>query len=265
MATEDTEDLSGVPVSEFDSLNTQTTIDSNTTLGTDGTFGTEQDSLQDTADDDVNFDHLIDGIGDDDEQEVFSNPDVLIMYQRWITEKHAPELLMYYGELVDVLKEQVKNQEEMLEDNEDENPLAKRIKLMEIDRIRYVLHEYHRVRLQKIERHFLHLLQDPDRHQILSEHEIEYLKTYTNLLESHFNDEFLLKVHKTFRSLTSQEEEMVDHPNLNKHVFVKITQNDIGTYDVGDSQTEDLREKSIWIARYGAFRELVANDKAILL
>jgi GINS complex subunit 4 len=91
-------------------------------------------------------------------------PDRVGTGQAWISEKLAPCLLAYESEAVTLLQEQVENQQENIDDGSlgsVQNAFIGNLYQIEVDRVRYLLRSYHRVRLQKLQTFVVHILKTP--------------------------------------------------------------------------------------------------------
>lgn len=95
----------------------------------------------------------------------------------------APELLPFQFELVESLLRLVSSREQMIEQKRQvdaDDRFNVNINKMELERVKFVIKSYFRVRLAKIERHLVYLI-EKDRSELLSESE----KIFAfNLLES---------------------------------------------------------------------------------
>eukprot|EP00752_Nemacystus_decipiens_P009708 g8669.t2 len=179
---------------------------------------------------------------------------------------------------------------------------------MELDRLRYSLSKYLRTRLRKVERDALHVLATADgemqgrlsdridarglpprmrrqrgesvvRRQDLLRvllpvrlgWEREHAKGYVDMLEDHFTRICLSQMPSNFRSLTntSQEENMVQEPNLDTFVVCRAT-DDIGMVQIGEAAGRDdssmnLLQGDMFIVRYRPIRNLVLEGRVELI
>ncbi|GFU02568.1 DNA replication complex GINS protein SLD5 [Nephila pilipes] len=89
---------------------------------------------------------------DNETEEMTTAAEVIQKLQEvWVNEKLAPELLQYEGELVDCMLDQIQYMETSLQKIQKEDFRIVFHK-MELDRIKYVLSSYLRIRLEKIEK-----------------------------------------------------------------------------------------------------------------
>merc|ERR1712129_690205 len=94
----------------------------------------------------------------------------------------------------------------------------------ELQRIRYVLNSYLRIRLWKIQKFTLHILSDIDAWNRLSNAEQDFATAYSDLNERHFKNCFLKDLPNKYQTMT--EAEMFVKPDLNKFVVIKSNVND---------------------------------------
>ncbi|ETV80020.1 hypothetical protein, variant 2 [Aphanomyces astaci] len=135
----------------------------------------------------------------DDFPEENLNEDVALLRDAWANELNAPELLTFQTDLISDMVEQVQNQQSYVDEMSadvatltEERSFTNKLYQMEIDRIKYMLASYLRLRLMKIERHTRHVLHaSMDK---LSPGEVDYAHSYKDLYESHCRDLLLSKL-----------------------------------------------------------------------
>ena len=79
-----------------------------------------------------------------------------------LNEFYSPEILPYESESIESVRELVKTQTALVDNEEDDEAVDQlsfesQLKRMELDRINYQLRQYYRVRLKKIERFVMHI------------------------------------------------------------------------------------------------------------
>lgn len=81
--------------------------------------------------------------------------------QMWITEKASPELLYYETDVVADVKLAIEDRQtrlnELRQNTRDLTFLCTLLQ-MELERIKFVVHSYHRVRLKKLEKYAIHII-----------------------------------------------------------------------------------------------------------
>lgn len=124
-------------------------------------------------------------LGESDEEEIQITPAELInmIEEMWINEKFAPEILPQKIDIVNCTLEQLSAMEENLE-TLDSKDFQKNLHKMEMDRLRFMITSYLRIRIQKIEDFVVAILkQEEDRAQnnletYLTADELSYAKSY---------------------------------------------------------------------------------------
>uniref|UniRef100_A0A161MJD3 Dna replication complex gins protein sld5 n=1 Tax=Triatoma infestans TaxID=30076 RepID=A0A161MJD3_TRIIF len=97
------------------------------------------------------FFNEFDGEEEGEDEEVLTASGVLqILSEAWINEKLCPELLPHKSEYVDVMMEQIVQMEENVS-RLSSTDLRNLIHRQELERIRYLIRSYLRIRLTKIE------------------------------------------------------------------------------------------------------------------
>ncbi|EDO26653.1 predicted protein, partial [Nematostella vectensis] len=138
----------------------------------------------------------------------------------------------------------------------------------QIDRIRYVLSSYLRTRLQKIEKHVVHILEqeasrDADEPSRLSPEELQYAKEYADNMESLFKSLVLQHMPPNMQSIDRKKS--VPRPNLDSYVFFKVLEDQEQVMIDPEEQPIDLEKGAQHIMRYSAVAPLLANGSIALL
>ena len=140
---------------------------------------------------------------------------------------------------------------------------------MEIDRVKYLVASYLRMRLRKIERFIFHILGDEDEFNKLSVHEVTFAGAYREALQAHMGESFLASIPEKFSSLTESGMEGVDmvaRPKLDGFVFCKVAE-DLGEVDMDErgEQVSDLNKGDTHVLRYRPIRHFVEEGKINLV
>lgn len=166
-----------------------------------------------------------------------------VLTRRWRNEKYAPELLPCDKELIkdasELLEFVVEGlQEECVsgsaatpEETMDQADLA--VREVDMQRMRYVLKDYLRLRLWKLCQWPQHYL-ETDNIDLLSDAERTFLRDFWLNKEKFFQDRLLQYFPaEHYRKLDSQLDmlSMIRRPEMEKHVYARIKQ-DIGAIDV---------------------------------
>mmetsp|Transcript_31728 Transcript_31728/g.57444 ORF Transcript_31728/g.57444 Transcript_31728/m.57444 type:complete len:274 (-) Transcript_31728:80-901(-) len=210
----------------------------------------------------------------EEEDGIEEDPDYAQLKRLWKQEMNTPELMTHDTETIGLFLELLEGQEETIDklpSRMDSNlaPLLQSIYKMDADRVRFMLTDMTRARLDKLEAHPLYMREMVDR---MSEQEIDYLKEYGQLTERHLRRTVLDHLPKdAWKKL--DEPEMIDTPNLDQFVFCKVLETvEIDNHDAQGNDDDDdedgIQEHkagSCLIARYSAIRDLVLKGKIEML
>jgi len=181
--------------------------------------------------DDIDVNDLLNGSGatvpdeEDEDEEVMTAPEVLQkLEEAWLNEKFSPDLLPVKSNLVECMLAQI----DAMEDNigrAKKGDFRISVHRMEIDRIRYIVSSYLRLRLSKIESFTTYILQEEEKRRdteapLLSDAELEFAKQYLHGLNDHLSSLALKHMPPNVRSLTPREQTV--QPNSDSYVFLKV-------------------------------------------
>lgn len=177
---------------------------------------------------------------DEDEEEELTSAEVLKRLEfAWQNETLAPDLLVWQRDLVECMIEQITTMEQNIE-QATKGDIRISIHKMEIDRIRYILTDYLRCRLKKIETHLSFLLAREDNRQDdepsrFSPDEYVFAKELDSSVESHLKSAALRHMPKNLQPMNLKD--LIHPPNLDHYVFFKVLkpENDI----IISKETED--------------------------
>ena len=208
---------------------------------------------------------------------VLRNEDVILLRQAFMNEKVAPEILPFKERLVRDLKDQIENQQAVIDETpaDADEAFASELYQMEIDRIKYLLASYLRTRIFKLQKNVLYILGNEEQHSRLSLREFEFAKKYLNLIQGHLNERVLGELPDEYASLTSKYEggednpaadtSMIPSPDLDAFVFCQVHR-DVGTIVVDDDGNvqAQLNKGDLFASRYRCIQGLV-EDGAVTL
>ncbi|XP_072177592.1 DNA replication complex GINS protein SLD5-like [Diadema setosum] len=221
------------------------------------------------------FSENVEGEYSSDEEEVeMTAADVLQkLEEAWLNEKFAPNLLESKVEIVECMLEQMEQMEENVKrcKKGDFRIIVHR---MEIDRIRYVLSSYLRIRLEKIEKYVHHVLhkestRGPDEPNMLSPEEFAFAKEFAESSESHAQQVVLRHMPPNLQNLDKQK--LVPKPNLDSYVFLRANERQEHVLiepeleDEQNADVVDLDAGSQYIMRYRPIGSLVASGAVSLI
>lgn len=159
---------------------------------------------------------------DDENQEEMTAQKVLQTVERaWLNEKFSPEILPHQTDYVDCLLEQIKGMEGNLAKLPKSDPKVDLHKL-ELERIKFVITNYLRTRLKKIESFCVSVLEEEanrsEEDAYLSPAELQFAKGFAQNADNHY-ETILRHMPKLFNKL--ERNKKIIEPNLNSFVFLK--------------------------------------------
>jgi len=230
-----------------------------------------------------NFDHNsgpsqmdMSALDDDDEEVTLSvREQVIYLTTAWRNEKLSPEILQYEDEMVEAVKEALDEREAMIEDGEEAIAAAahsgtNKIESAsmywyrkEMERIRFILNSYLRVRLWKIQKYTLHFLSDEESWNRLSEAEQKFATAFSSLGERHFKDCFLRELPKKYQAIDDRE--MMVIPDLRKFVVLQANEDRDNVMIENGKHHVNLQKGNIFVASYDNFKHLVYDGVVDLI
>ncbi|CAO3661354.1 unnamed protein product [Umbelopsis vinacea] len=138
----------------------------------------------------------------------------------------------------------------------------------EMERIKFIIRNYLRTRLYKIEKYTTYLLNRPDVRERLSEKEIQYAQSYNELLEKHYSKSFLgslpqpqQDVNETINNLSS-----VSVHDEYSAVIVR-SKEEQGMFELESRPTYEIKlsPESIYMVRYSDIKLLLEEGQVELI
>ncbi|KDR11621.1 DNA replication complex GINS protein SLD5 [Zootermopsis nevadensis] len=190
-----------------------------------------------------------------DEEPVTAQIVLRTLQEVWLNEKFSPELLQHQSDLVDCMLDQIQQMEENL-CKLKKNDFRVVIHRMELDRIRYMVTDYLRIRLNKIEQYVIHILEQETSRSpedaFLSPPEHKFAREYLAHMEDHFR--LIALRHMPSNVQDFDKTKMAVAPNISSHIFLRVKKNITGVVIEGDSENRDeevdLDENSQHIMQY---------------
>ncbi|XP_028391094.1 DNA replication complex GINS protein SLD5-like [Dendronephthya gigantea] len=205
-------------------------------------------------------------VNEDDEEEVTAAEVLERLEQAWLNEKFAPELLESKVELVECMLDQIKEMEENLKEAE-KGDLAGSLHRLEIQRIRYVISSYLKIRLKKIEKYAFHIMEPSldktDYISHLSAEEHVYAKEYCKNVEDLLKSLALDHMPPNLSSLDKKKS--VPQPNLDSYLFMKVLQPQDQVELDPDDQPADLEVGAQHLVRYSVIAPLLEKGAVALI
>jgi GINS complex subunit 4 len=158
--------------------------------------------------------------------------------------------------------DQINSQQNMIDDLEDHFESV--IYQMDLDRAKYVLTDYLRMRLKKIQKFVFYLTSSNELLSRLSAAEVKFAKSYLKIAMGHFEKSVLQHIPERYRNL-KESIATVPRPNLDAFVFFKVNE-DVGEIScVGSDETVDLLQGETKVMRYKDIRPYVSDRSISLL
>jgi GINS complex subunit 4 len=180
----------------------------------------------------------------------------------WINENCAPELLPLTEEIEDSMCALIEKLSEWDSEQElsrsNNQVIVDQLKIMEVERIKYMLKKYTSERLKKIDKFCSSLVKKQDEIR-MSEYELEYLESIYSLYVEHIsgvlsrNDDFVL------------DEKMVIKANDYKAVFVRVCEDIDGEISFGVDKTFEAKKGDIYIIPYLYISNYISSGEMELL
>lgn len=208
------------------------------------------------------------GLDERDDQVLTPDELVKLFMEGWQNERLSPELLPHLGDYVDCMMEQVSQMEENIQDL-NKKDLRRSIHKFELQRMQYLINNYLRTRVDKVEMNALHILQeennrgDDEKYLYPGERKfaVEYLTHSNSLFMS------LLKgMPAHVRTLTTDQ--AMIKPDLDMPVFVRVKkESTVLVPDEGENREEEIRleENSQHILPYRCIMEHLKNGDVMLI
>lgn len=202
-----------------------------------------------------------------EEEELTADQAMTAMENAWMNEKFAPEILPHESELVDCMLRQIAY---MLENVKrlKEDDLRLGLHTLEVDRIRFVISSYLRLRLEKIERYVIHVLSEERKRgtdeRYLSPEEFKFAQDYLAGVEKLFKTLALQHMPPNFQEF--QIDQFTVKPNLHSHVLLRANKRVEGIIIPGSNDHEiTLEAGSQYILQYKAIADLVKSGVVQLI
>mmetsp|Transcript_66757 Transcript_66757/g.215133 ORF Transcript_66757/g.215133 Transcript_66757/m.215133 type:complete len:233 (-) Transcript_66757:189-887(-) len=176
--------------------------------------------------------------------EAFVNRDVARLLARWRNEKYAPEVLPFDREVAENISEVLEFVGEALEedraegDGQDPNDPDYCLRCVDLERVKYLLRDYLRIRLWKLAQWPQHYL-EPANLQLLSDAERTFLREFWGMKRSFLEYRLLGALPATKQGLDDKMDllEMVRRPVLDKHVYARLSA-DVGPIELPATSTQ---------------------------
>lgn len=187
-----------------------------------------------------------DGINFSDEEEEITAESVLkILQSAWQNERLAPEILPHKNDMIECMLGQIQHMERNI-NKLPKTDLRATIHRMELSRIKFLICNYLKIRLNKIEKHCIPIVNEEKQRietdtNYLTPSEYKYALDYLANMENHLKSVALDKMPGNMQVFEMNK--MAEYPNLQSHVFLKANETVTGVVleDLtGDDEEIDL-------------------------
>lgn len=205
-----------------------------------------------------------------DDEEITAETVLIHLRSAWQNERLAPEVLPHCNDMVECMLGQLQHMERNI-NKLPRTDLRASIHKMEISRIKFIICNYLKTRLNKIEKHCIPLINE-ERLRVesgtnyLTPSEFKYAQEYLVNMEDLMKNIVLNKVPGNMQVFEMNK--MAVYPNLHTYVFLKANESVSGVVleDLAEEDEEiDLEEGSQHILQYKPIADLVKNGKVQLI
>lgn len=221
---------------------------------------------------DIN-DVTVDAESSGDETETVTAADILRkLEEAWMNEKLSVDILEHQSDVVDCMLEQVQEMEENLKQLK-KGDFRISVHNLELERIRYVLSNYLRIRLAKIEKYCAEILAKEKNRSLrnepsyLSVEEMQFAKSYFASIEGYLKNVSLKNMPANMQTFDAQQS--FPKPNLDSYVFLKVNRPEQGVLlsDDSDDRHEviDLEKDSQHLLPYNSVVHLLKTGSVSLI
>lgn len=181
----------------------------------------------------------------DEEEEITAETILRTLQNAWQNERLAPEILPHRNDMVECMLGQIQHMERNI-NKLPKTDLRASIHRMELNRIKFLICNYLKTRLSKIENFCIPIINDEKQriesgNNYLTPSEYKYALDYLSNMESHIKTVALDKMPGNMQVFEMNK--MAVYPNLQTHVFLKAneTVNGVVLEDLtGDDEEIDL-------------------------
>ncbi|KAJ8100936.1 hypothetical protein POJ06DRAFT_84417 [Lipomyces tetrasporus] len=191
----------------------------------------------------------------------------------WIAERTCPDILPYAHDLLDTIVDRIREQVEFIEVNTVSGDASGSAKLnlllveTELERVKFLVRGYLRARIHKIEKYYMHVVSNAGVQARLSQSELRYTKRRANQLKRYYDLRFLSSLPPSLQRLddTAGGLQMVDAPDLDEAVFIRVLHDVPGEIDLGNGDKIELRKGNIYVLSYMVVRRHIADGDVQLV
>lgn len=209
---------------------------------------------------------------EDEEEEITPAELIEKLQQCWLNEKFAPELIPHSTAVVECIIEQIKHMESNIK-SAKKGDFRIAIHKLEIDRIKFMLYSYLRLRIKKIEKFASAILEEdtrrhPSTKSKLSPEEFAYATEYFKNVKEHLTASVLEHLPINLQDLN--EAITMPRPDHDRFVFLQSQENlrgilvDDMSLD-GRNEIVDMDKDDLYIMRYKPIGNYVNSGEIQLI
>lgn len=222
----------------------------------------------DDIDDLINNVRPHDPLGSLEEKEA----DIKELTLAWVTERMSPTLLPTKETLLFRILKRVQLQIEVIEEKSIDMSPDTDVKLelliveTELERIKYLIRSYLRVRLLKIDNSMEYYQSSPLDRMNMSQTERMYLNRHYALLKNLYTHQFMNTFPDSLKQMndSSGSASMVQEPNMDHPVFVRVVK-DTGRKIIIGNDSVKLRKDSIVVIKYSIIVKYVESGDVVFI
>jgi GINS complex subunit 4 len=189
---------------------------------------------------------------------------ILSLQNIWSNEKFCKELLKYEEEFIENLKDLVEKTEKEIErlNNSNNQYLKEDAEILELDleRTKFLLKDYFRIRLGKIDKYLIHIVKEDLTH-LLSKTEFEFAFESFKMKRNLFNEELYKNIAPELKDFQPypENQEMIVAPDSKTYVIVQSETREQIHINVRDiwqdsNETATITNKEIYCLPYVLIR-----------
>ncbi|KIK80575.1 hypothetical protein PAXRUDRAFT_158300 [Paxillus rubicundulus Ve08.2h10] len=195
----------------------------------------------------------------------------LIRY--WTNERHAPDILPTEEDLLSRLLDHIRSQSETVQllrsdpSSSEEEHFRIMLAQTEVERVKFVVRSYLRIRLFKIEKFARYIMTNPEVQQRLSESEVDHARRFARLTDQHFYHSVLQSLPESQQTLDDQPPfvpSMVTEPDKTRAVFAHARQN-CPPVRLPDGTALKMQKGHISLTPYSVVEQLVTRGEVELV
>mmetsp|Transcript_151141 Transcript_151141/g.485547 ORF Transcript_151141/g.485547 Transcript_151141/m.485547 type:complete len:243 (-) Transcript_151141:136-864(-) len=219
---------------------------------------------------------FLDETGTGEDEADFVNPDLPQLHRMWRNEKYAPELLPFNVRVVQNISEVVEYVGEDLDqdrqdEDQDPNDPSYVLRCKDLERVKYALRDYLRIRLWKLQKYPQHYLESKNL-KLLSDAERTFLREHWHHKKQFFESRMLSALPPSKQSLDDKIDllDMVRRPCLDKYTYARILE-DVGDLEVPSasltqessqgSRRDSFQKGRTYLVHYGVIRPFLIEPE----